>query len=205
MLKPIRKDALVRAIYTATKILKKLDENNRQYAVVANGTRQLPHKSAWEVHAIAYVEKDHEYTTNMDEGWIQEQVAKKKLKNDVDQKSLYVCKPKFWKLYREELMKNKLEYIKRYRDNPRNPSWEKDEFIIYKWTHQDPDLIRHEIMAIILKTYTPLWLKTDIIALIVEYQEGLHMYHEHLEGAVNRGIMLRNEKPLEIEIVARRV
>lgn len=199
--KPIRKDNIVRNIYTATRILKHPDPGERKHTVVANGTSKVPHKTNWEIHAIEYVEKDRKYTTNMDEDWIQEQVALKRLKNEVDQKSIYVNKPQFWKIYREELLKShdiyKTELTKK--------GFKEEEHIHYMWTKQDPDVVRHEIFSKILKIYTPLWLKHDIIPIIIEYQEGLHMYHEYLEGAVNRNIMFRNDKPLEIEIVGRRV
>lgn len=182
--KPIRKDNIVRNIFTATKILKPTKPDERKYTVVANGTRAIPHKESWECHAIDYAAKDCQYTSNMDDAWIKEQVEKKKLKTLVEQRSIYIDRPKFWRLYREYLINRR-----------RNMN-------MVSFQNLDAQEVFHGGMQEILEVYTPLWLKPDIIAHILNYQEGLTQYGECLEDAVNKHLLALS-KPMEVEIVRR--
>lgn len=168
--KEMRKDNLRRKILNATQILK------TKTCLDIAGTRKVPHKPTWELYAIDYVVKDLKYETNIDEEYIQERINEKQLKDKVDQKSIYIDKPKFWKLYREELMKFE------------------GRFGTY-----ETDTIRHMIMEVILGTYTPLWLKPHIIAAIIDYQEGLDNYEYRLESLVNSELFGKI-KALEVSI-----
>lgn len=153
--KETRKDNVTRAIQSHTKVLK------NKYSIDIRGTRGTPHKETWEIHAIDYVAKGFKYNTNMCKEFIEDKISTKKLKDKVDQKTIYIDRPKFWKLYREELMK--YERINR----------------------METETVRHDIMQLLLGTYTPLWLKPHIVAAIIEYQEGLDIYESTLESLVN--------------------
>ena len=78
----------------------------------------------------------------------------------MDQRSIYISKPEFWRKFREELIIIRKE---EYNDSKQKfeRQWEKVEY--YK----------HRIFEKLLMLYTPLWLKTDIVSEIICYQEGL--------------------------------
>lgn len=156
--KESRKDNVVRSIKAYTKVLK------NKYSIDVRGTRQAPHKQTWETFAIDYVAKGLRYQTNMSQEFIDDKLYDRRMKNAVEQKTIYIDRPKFWKIYREELMKyNRLNRM-------------------------ETDTVRHDIMELILGTYTPLWLKPHIVAAIIEYQEGLNIYEVQLESLVNAEI-----------------
>lgn len=178
LLKETRKDNIRRGIQTYTKVLK------TNSSIDVRGTRGIPHKESWETFSIDYVAKDCNYETNMDNDWIQEQIEKRKLKTLVDQRSIYIDRPKFWKLYREYLIN------RRRRVN------------MCQFQNLDAQEVFHGGMQEILAIYTPLWLKPDIVVHIINYQEGLTQYGEALEDAANKHLLALS-KPMEVEIVRR--
>ena len=174
--KETRKDNIVRAITSHTKVLK------TKNSIDVRGTRGVPHKEAWETYAIDYVAKDYVYQTNICEEWIKEQIQKKKLKDIVDQKSIYIDRPKFYKLYREKLLIRQSQMKeKNYRG------------IEFKQ-------LFHQIMQDILSTYTPLWLKPNLTIHVIHFQESQTEYSEYLEKICEQQFLLLTD-PTKIELL----
>lgn len=196
LFKEARKDNVVRAVQSHTKVLK------TKNSIDVRGTRKTPHKENWEMFAIDYVAKDCKYEThNITQEFIDKQITQRIIKDYVEQKSVYIDKPKFWKLYREEIYLNRERYIQDYKDL--HPDTEKtDRDIQASWYKCDNECIRHECMERILSIYTPLWLKPDFTMKVIEYQEGLVQYEPTIRSIVE--LHLENKKPvLEVEIIKR--
>lgn len=178
--KETRRDNVIRAIQSYTKVLK------NKYSIDVRGTRGVPHKETWETYALDYVAKGLQYKTNMSDEFIKNKLKVKILKDKVEQRSCYIDKPKFWKLYRERLMDDSFSMFNRSRGA----------------SPEVVEIIRHSICEDIFSTYTPLWLKPETIATIVEFQERLHSYEERLQACVNKEIFGKFS-PTQIEIVQR--
>ena len=109
----------------------------------------------------------------------------------MDQRSIYISKPEFWRKFREELIIIRKE---EYNDSKQKfeRQWEKVEY--YK----------HRIFEKLLMLYTPLWLKTDIVSEIICYQEGLSPYEPNMRLMVERQILLK-QSVIQFENVTNKI
>lgn len=176
LLKETRKDNISRAIQSHTKVLK------TKNSIDIRGTRKVPHQESWEIYAIDYVAKDYEYKTNIDETWIKQQIENRKLKDIVEQRSIYVDRPKFYKLYREELIKRQQQMKEKH------------------YRGYDFKELFHQIMSDLLAVYTPLWLKPNVAIHVIHFQENQTEYYEYLHKICEQQFLLLTD-PAQIELV----
>jgi len=170
--KDIRPDNIKRSIYNITEI------KQGKYVINLNGTAKLPYKENWEIHTIAYATKDENYITNIDQTYIVEQIKENQLLTVVENRSLYISKPDFWRKFRIELI-----HIRQVDYGDSRERFERE------WEKSDE--IKHMVFERLLEDYTSIWLKTDIISEIISFQEGLVPYEPNMRSLVEKQILLK--------------
>lgn len=171
--KDVRRDNLKNSIYRITKIKK------GKYVMYLKGTSKCPHEETWLQHATSYCVKDGEYETNIEKELLEKIIKEKELIDKVEQQSIFITKPEFYKMYRKEIKIYKQETPQK---------------------HYNVDNMENDIYEKIFMNYTPLWLKSDIIIKIIEYQEMILMYEE-IEELLKLHLNNKNPPPVQYENV----